>query len=91
VLDTAQKVEEEVVVDTDPAKRILDRFHDRCDRCNAQAFIVATKDLSELLFCGHHGNAHKAALIAQGFEIQDDTDLINTTPSPSANHVEEED
>lgn len=47
---------------------------DRCDRCGAQAWIVATMGDSELLFCMHEGNVHKAALEAQGFEVSDHTE-----------------
>lgn len=61
---------------------------DRCDRCNAQAFVVARKgDMSELLFCGHHGRKHMSALVAQGFDIEDQTHRINEKPSVSANSI----
>ncbi len=29
---------------------------DRCDRCNAQAYVKVTGVSGELLFCGHHYN-----------------------------------
>lgn len=29
---------------------------DRCDRCQAQAYIKVIGDIGELLFCGHHYN-----------------------------------
>lgn len=28
---------------------------DRCDACNAQAFVRASFEASDLLFCRHHG------------------------------------
>jgi hypothetical protein len=88
-LDTTEKVAAPTI-DVLPKHRELDRFLDRCDSCKSQAFIVATKGDFELLFCGHHGNKNMEALIAKGWEVQDDTHLINEKPSPSANHVDEE-
>lgn len=35
---------------------------DRCDRCGAQAFVRATLEHGELLFCGHHARQHAEAL-----------------------------
>jgi ribosomal protein L37E len=35
---------------------------DRCDRCGAQAYIIALKYNWELLFCAHHGHEHWVAL-----------------------------
>lgn len=35
---------------------------DRCDRCPAQAYMSATRDGLELLFCGHHARAFCVAL-----------------------------
>lgn len=59
---------------------------DRCDRCNAQAFIIARKgETSSLLFCGHHGRKYMPALVTQGFDIEDQTHRINEKPSVSAN------
>lgn len=31
-------------------------LQDRCDRCNAQAFVKVQGVNGELLFCGHHYN-----------------------------------
>jgi ribosomal protein S27AE len=66
--------------------RVLNRTHDRCDKCGAEAFIIASKDEFELLFCGHHGAAHWKALEGTGWSIDDHRGLINEKPSPSANH-----
>jgi hypothetical protein len=61
---------------------------DRCDRCGAQAFLRAEfPDGSDLLFCGHHGREYAPVLAAQGAHVVDETDRINESPSPSANHV----
>ena len=57
---------------------------DRCDRCGAQAFVRAVLATRELLFCGHHGRAHSAALSAVALRVEDGTEAINTRPSPSA-------
>lgn len=62
-------------------------FHDRCDRCGYQAYVVALKGSSELLFCGHHGKHHMPALAAGGWDVLDFTDRINEKPSVSANAV----
>lgn len=35
---------------------------DRCDSCGAQAYVRATLNGSDLLFCAHHARAHEAKL-----------------------------
>lgn len=62
---------------------------DRCDRCNAQAFVQAILPRQEemdqeILFCGHHFRKHTAALIAQGLLINDQTHKINEKGGASA-------
>lgn len=32
---------------------------DRCDRCGAQAYVVARFPAADLLFCAHHAHAHR--------------------------------
>ena len=50
---------------------------DRCDSCGAQAFLRATMPSgSTLLFCGHHGNAHRASLLVAGASLQDETERL---------------
>lgn len=45
---------------------------DRCDSCGAQAYMRARMPSgNNLLFCGHHGNEHRAELIAQGAALQE--------------------
>ncbi|MBC9703608.1 MAG: hypothetical protein H9W81_01030 [Enterococcus sp.] len=60
----------------------------RCDRCGAQAYFKATHKLhsTPLLFCNHHGNAHRINLELQGFFIEDQSDRLrkNTKPDSSA-------
>lgn len=46
---------------------------DRCDRCGAQAYTVARKaDLDDLMFCNHHLEKHRDALLLSGFELIED-------------------
>ena len=49
--------------------------HDRCDTkgCNARAYIRATLQAGELLFCAHHGAQHKGALLPRVLMWQDET------------------
>ena len=61
------------------------KVEDRCDRCRAQAWIVATKGSQELYFCNHHGNKHQLVLIADGWAIQDDSYKMNKKSESSAN------
>ncbi len=54
---------------------------DRCDRCGARAYIrVTLPGGGELLFCGHHGHAHKEALTAASASIQDESQSLSSTP-----------
>lgn len=58
---------------------------DRCDFCQAQAFMSAKKgELSELLFCGHHGSEYFDNLVIAGFVVHDYRDAINVKPSMSS-------
>lgn len=47
-----------------PVERIPPRLtaQDRCDACGAQAYIAATVNGSELLYCAHHGRQFAARL-----------------------------
>lgn len=96
-----------VKADTDSAEdyltadRVLSAGHDRCDRCGAEAYVIATKAMPpngdpdgtpkrfELLFCGHHGKEKTPVLVGRGFTIHDQTHRINEKPSPSANHEDD--
>ncbi len=58
---------------------------DRCDRCGAQAYVRATlPGGTELLFCGHHGNEHRPALLKAGAAIVDETDKLLVARESSA-------
>lgn len=73
----------------------MNRAHDRCDKCSAQAFVRVGKPVQplpgatevwDLLFCGHHFQENEPALLAQGFTIaEDERESINVKPSISAN------
>lgn len=76
------------------------KVSDRCDRCGAQAFILAYMEECEgdmiLLFCNHHaknaktktGISHMQALESQGFVVLDFSDRLNEKPSPSASELD---
>ncbi len=58
---------------------------DRCDRCGAQAYVRATlPGDTELLFCGHHGNAHRPSLLVAGARLHDETDKLLVARESSA-------
>ena len=49
---------------------------DRCDRCNAQAYVRVVLPVGELLFCGHHARHHAETLRDVAVHIQDETDRL---------------
>ena len=58
---------------------------DRCDRCNAQAYVrVVLPGGLDLLFCSHHWNSNEDALRPQAVEVVDETHSLLTpiTSSP---------
>ena len=56
---------------------------DRCDRCRAQAYVRATfPSGAELLFCGHHANEHRAALLVAGAAFHDESHEITRPRRP---------
>ena len=58
---------------------------DRCDRCPAQAFVIAVMPSgNDLLFCGHHYAKHETALAARGARIDDHRHMINSVSASSA-------
>lgn len=64
------------------------RIADRCDRCNAQAFVIAWKAIDskemDLFLCGHHYAEYEPNLLIQGFEIADFRYKINERPQERA-------
>lgn len=77
--DTAEK---KVPAPSTPLVRLLDR----CDRCGSQAYHRATHSVTghELLFCNHHGVAFKAGLIAQNFDIDDQSASLFAVTKPDS-------
>jgi hypothetical protein len=57
---------------------------DRCDRCQAQAFVLVKGINGELIFCGHHFTKHEEALYDWAYDIIDERDFINVKPQSSA-------
>ncbi|MFZ1381434.1 MAG: hypothetical protein WAS54_01435 [Scrofimicrobium sp.] len=49
---------------------------DRCDVCDARAWVRAVMKTSELLFCAHHGSQHIEALQDTALFVQDDRALL---------------
>ncbi len=54
---------------------------DRCDRCGAQAYVLAElPGGSALLFCGHHWGNHEAALRPKLVNVIDELHRLNERP-----------
>lgn len=81
---TTSTLERETQTQKSTSEEIAWNKTTRCDACGAQAFVHAEKNGSGLLFCGHHGREYMPALIAQGFGIDDRTDMINNKSESSA-------
>ena len=59
---------------------------DRCDRCDAQAWVKATGVNGELLFCSHHFNKAKDKIQEWAYEIIDERErLVENKLQGSAN------
>lgn len=51
---------------------------DRCDSCQARAYLRAVLPSGgELLFCAHHANAHRPGLLMAGALFQDETSQLS--------------
>lgn len=50
---------------------------DRCDRCGAQAWVLAKGVVGELLFCSHHFAKFEEPLYNWAYDIVDERDFIN--------------
>lgn len=59
------------------------RVGDRCDRCGAEAFVLAIVDEVELYFCAHHFVHHEHQLLEVASVVFDDRAWINRAPSPT--------
>jgi len=49
---------------------------DRCDRCNAQAYVRVVLPVGELLFCAHHAREHAPKFATVATHVQDETDRL---------------
>lgn len=54
---------------------------DRCDACGAQAYIEATVNGSELLYCAHHGRKFEEKLRAIATNWHDETARLHEDQS----------
>ena len=55
---------------------------DRCDRCNAQAYVrVVLEGGGDLLFCGHHWSRHEEVLRPKAQNVIDETHRLTHVPS----------
>ena len=59
------------------------KIADRCDRCGAQAFILATGVSGELMFCGHHYHKYEYAITQWAYKIVNELDTINAKSASS--------
>lgn len=51
---------------------------DRCDRCQAQAYVrVVLPAGTDLLFCAHHWSVYEDALRPQAAEVVDETHRLH--------------
>jgi hypothetical protein len=59
-----------------PVVHIALTHQDRCDRCGAQAKVLALlRTGGELLFCGHHAREHRPRLGAIGAALIPDPEV----------------
>lgn len=65
---------------------------DRCDRCgeSSQAFVRVIKNDKELIFCGHHFSRYEPVLVADGWLVQDERNMINSKPMSGVPALNEE-
>ena len=59
------------------------KIADRCDRCGAQAFILATGVSGELMFCGHHYQKYEYAITQWAYKIVNELNTINAKSASS--------
>lgn len=49
---------------------------DRCDACNAQAYVYVAFESGDLLFCLHHWNLHSERASATMKEVVDESERL---------------
>jgi hypothetical protein len=57
---------------------------DRCDRCNAEAYVWVNGLAGDIYFCGHHFAKYESKIRDYAFEVVDDREFINKKPTGSA-------
>ena len=60
-----------------PIKEQQLKVSDRCDKCQAQAFVLVKLASGELYFCGHHFNEYELNLRESAYEIIDEREYID--------------
>lgn len=71
------------MTDTEVKEQIITK-NDRCDSCNAQAWVIVKGISGELYFCSHHFNKHEDALFNWAFDIIDEREFMNQKSESSA-------
>jgi len=78
---TAETIEEQII-----EKEYVLKAIDRCDSCNAQAYVIVKGVTGELFFCGHHFAKNEVGLKEFAYEIIDEREkLIQNKAIGSAN------
>lgn len=57
---------------------------DYCDACGTEvslAYTRVTRDNKELFFCNHHTRSYAAEMIANGWSVEDHSEILNETVS----------
>ena len=68
-------LDEQTTPAADSAERPLTTA-DRCDVCDAQAYVRVVMLTGELFFCAHHARAHSEAFSSVATHVQDETDRL---------------
>jgi hypothetical protein len=55
--------------------------NDRCDACQAQAYVHVELESGDLLFCLHHWKVHFKELVTIATSITDETERLLGAPS----------
>ena len=70
-------LDEQTAPATDSAERPLTTA-DRCDVCDAQAYVRVVMLTGELFFCGHHARKHADKLKEVALLFQDETSSLTS-------------
>jgi len=65
------------------AKQQVISKSDRCDSCNAQAWVIVRGINGELYFCSHHFIKHEDKLTDWSYEIIDEREFMNSKSESS--------